>query len=273
MNDRQTEYANKPDNFADDTVLQSTLREMQSVFGNKSVWIGIAAIIAILVVSGPFGTLKSLNFGERLAYWGVLSVLTYACGLFVGTLTSISLKRQNKPRWSVWLLSSLAPSVPVTLVVWAANIFAFGSEVATSVWFMKIFGSSLIVSLAITFIYAQLRESAEEPERSDTTVIVPFLKRLPPELGKNLLYISSQDHYVEAVTSRGSDLILMRFSDAVAELEAMDGMQVHRAHWVATSAIVKPIRKDGKLLLEMSNGMQLPVSRTYSKSVRETLGL
>jgi len=92
-------------------------------------------------------------------------------------------------------------------------------------------------------------------------------------LGKNLLHLSTQDHYVEAVTDKGSELILMRFSDALKELSSSNGMQIHRAYWVSLSAIKTTFRKDGKLFIETINGNEFPVSRSHLKKVKEELKL
>ena len=48
-----------------------------------------------------------------------------------------------------------------------------------------------------------------------------------------LIYLKTADHYVEAFTTAGSTLVLMRFADAVAELDGAGGLRVHRSYWVA----------------------------------------
>ena len=53
--------------------------------------------------------------------------------------------------------------------------------------------------------------------------------RLAPSTGQTKLKMA--DHYVEAFTTAGSTLVLMRFADAVSELEGADGLRVHRSYW------------------------------------------
>jgi DNA-binding LytR/AlgR family response regulator len=73
---------------------------------------------------------------------------------------------------------------------------------------------------------------------------------------------------LRVITASGSGLILMRMADALRELDAHAGLQVHRSWWVAREA-VRAIRRDsGKTILELSNGQQVPVSRTYLAAVR-----
>lgn len=89
-----------------------------------------------------------------------------------------------------------------------------------------------------------------------------------PQRGK-LLALSVADHYVDIVTDRGKALVLMRFADAIRETGGVAGLQIHRSHWVAREAVVRSHRAGGKLLLELSNGLRLPVSRSFLPEVRE----
>lgn len=61
----------------------------------------------------------------------------------------------------------------------------------------------------------------------------------------------------------------MRLSDAVAELEGIEGAQVHRSWWVARGAIAEARRGDGRATLTLKDGSEVPVSRTYARRLRE----
>ena len=91
--------------------------------------------------------------------------------------------------------------------------------------------------------------------------------RLPRRLGTDLIYLTVDDHYVKAHTSAGSAIILMRFADAVAELSD-HGLQVHRSYWVARRYLKRLVQKEGRTVLRLSNGQEIPVSRTYLAAVR-----
>lgn len=95
-----------------------------------------------------------------------------------------------------------------------------------------------------------------------------FLNRLPFELGQELVSFSMQDHYVEVTTTQGSTLILMSLRDALEELGDYKGIQIHRSHWIAASAFFGLIRRNGKLFANLSDGRDLPVSRTYTASAK-----
>ncbi len=95
-----------------------------------------------------------------------------------------------------------------------------------------------------------------------------FLVRIPARLGRELLALEMEDHYLRIHTRIGSDLILMRMRDAVAELDAIEGLQVHRSWWVARQA-VDQVNRDGKTMtLTLTNGRSVPVARDRQGEVR-----
>ncbi len=106
--------------------------------------------------------------------------------------------------------------------------------------------------------------NAEEPEPS-----ARFLDRLPPKLVGAVLYaVEAQDHYLRLHTSRGTDLVLLRLSDALGELDGLEGAQTHRSWWVARAAVGAARRAEGRTALVLPSGVEAPVSRTYVRALR-----
>ncbi len=97
-----------------------------------------------------------------------------------------------------------------------------------------------------------------------------FLDRLPSELGRNILAVEAQEHYVRVYTDRGDDLVLYRFGDVVRDLNALGlGMQVHRSYWVSERAI-KDVQRAGKSYrLTLSNDLEVPVSVSYRGTIQQ----
>ena len=89
----------------------------------------------------------------------------------------------------------------------------------------------------------------------------------PRKLGTDLIYLKSEDHYVEVHTSVGSTLIKMRFADAVAELGEY-GIQVHRSYWVATRHVRRLVKSGKRRMVRLNGGHELPVSASYLSVVR-----
>ena len=111
-------------------------------------------------------------------------------------------------------------------------------------------------------------EAQPEP-REPATAPSPYsiFHRLPRRLGTDLIYLTVDDHYVEAHTRAGSGILLMRFADACAELSDR-GLQVHRSYWVAKRYMKRLVRRDGRTVLRLITGEEIPVSRTYVAAAR-----
>lgn len=90
-----------------------------------------------------------------------------------------------------------------------------------------------------------------------------LLARLSPALRAPLVRVQVRNHYVDVVTEAGSARVLLRFADAIAETGEIEGLQVHRSHWVAKSALRGIRRSGGKVMVETSDGALVPVSRPY----------
>ena len=106
-------------------------------------------------------------------------------------------------------------------------------------------------------------EAAAAPVAADEVAASPaFMQLVPPHLAGRILALQAEDHYVRVHTDRGDSLIRYRFSQAVQEVRAIAGLQIHRSYWVATSEI-KSVTPDGKgLRVALHNGLSAPVSRS-----------
>ena len=118
----------------------------------------------------------------------------------------------------------------------------------------------------------------ERPEAREPGALRPpltpqqarFHARLSRAVSRDVICLEMDDHYVNVYTTGGSCLILMRFADAVAELGGL-GMQVHRSHWVARRHMLATVRRDGRTMLRVTGGRNVPVSRPYLPAVRAAL--
>jgi DNA-binding LytR/AlgR family response regulator len=106
------------------------------------------------------------------------------------------------------------------------------------------------------------------PVADDGRTTVRFVDRLPPHLGRELLALEMEDHYVRAHTPSGSALVLMRMRDAVAELDGMEGLQVHRSWWVARAAVEGEVQDGRNVRLKLKSGLEAPVARNSVPALR-----
>ena len=55
----------------------------------------------------------------------------------------------------------------------------------------------------------------------------------------------------------------------MTELEGIEGAQTHRSWWVAKDAVEAAKRGDGRAVLTLKGGAEVPVSRAYARGLRE----
>jgi len=278
-----------------DTLLHSTLREMQVLLFAPRFWGALFAVSAILGLTGPFGTYQELELLPRFAYWLALALITFVAGYLAMRLT-LGIVFGNAGVQPVrTMVAGIAAGVPVTLVVLLFNHALFGGSVPPAADVAKLFVNCSLIAAAISFLStlagrgarvadgaAPVAEPAcgntkdDRQERSPPSVssapqsMRPSLNdRLPHAIRGKLAYLSMQDHYVEVHTDKGSTLVLMRLADAIREAGDITGLRIHRSHWVALDAVTGSRRKDGKLFLRLGESVMLPVSRSHADAVRK----
>ena len=106
------------------------------------------------------------------------------------------------------------------------------------------------------------------PNAPPATFPSALLGRLPPGIGRDILALETEDHYLRVHTAGGSALILMRMVDAVAALDPRLGAQVHRRWWVAEAAVVRIQAEGHRLSLRLNDDSLVPVGRTFAAAVK-----
>lgn len=134
-----------------------------------------------------------------------------------------------------------------------------------------IFGVGISAFRALLAPVPQVGQEQEQAAPADAGK-PRLLARVDAALHGDVIRLAVYDHYVSLVTSVGEAKLLMRFSDAIAELDGVDGLQVHRSHWVAVPAVVEADCAGGRVILKMADGSQVPVSRNFRADV-EARGL
>jgi hypothetical protein len=235
----------------------------------------VLLLCVVMGVTGPFGTYGTMGLAPRLAFftlvglWTWLLVILLAAGL--GRLEPID-------RWPVYVrmaLVGLLAAIPGT----AGVIVAHGWLSWPIPWraFPEIYPDNAFLTVVIAvlvglFIEQRLhaRADAERARVAELPQAGPdFFRRIPPALGRDLLALEMEDHYLRIHTAVGSDLILLRLRDAMAELGPKRGRQVHRSWWVADSAVTATERAGARALLVLRNGLKVPVSKSFRDQAKE----
>ena len=118
---------------------------------------------------------------------------------------------------------------------------------------------------------ASRAEPGESGSGGAETPGASFFRRLPAALGRDVVYLKMNDHYVEVFTTAGHGVVLMRLGDAVAELEGL-GIRVHRSYWVARDHAERLVRRGQRSYIRVTGGRHIPVSRTYRPAIADLFG-
>lgn len=243
--------------------LQVTIREMLPKTFKCLLPLLLTSAVAgaVLAILAPLGTDKFSLFG-RFSYWIGLclagglgaAAAEYGLGRLGKTLT----------RWPLALFQSFGAAASVTLFI----IPMHGAPNAAS--FLVTLFYIWVIAMTICAVGAlQEGRAASEAIPSAQTQPPALRARLKPALRRADIYaLEAQDHYVRVITSEGEDLILMRLSDAMAETAPLTGLSPHRSWWVAESGVDETIRRNGKAIIRLKNGLEVPVSRGRLKALK-----
>lgn len=106
------------------------------------------------------------------------------------------------------------------------------------------------------------------PAKGDVD-LPPLIVRLPRAERGELIALKADDHYVRIYTDAGEALTLSRLCDAIKLTQPTRGMQVHRSSWVADRSVRAFRRTRHTGILYLSNGLEIPVSRSYCRQVEK----
>ena len=247
---------------------------VKEITRHATIVIGLALVFAFLGIYATNGQ----SFIDRFWMWTITIGVGSVAAIFI---TPMFFEREPCASWPVWVqlpLAAGAIALPVTITI--ILLEASDGKVTPAIYWPLNFFYVFVVSQVLTiggYIIQSHREARELVAAGGipgsapvSNPAVKFLERLPPRYRGAVLYaVSSEDHYLRVHTSLGEELILMRLSDAVSELEGAPGLQVHRSWWVAPDGVADVSRKAGKPVISLKSGGQAPVSRTYQKAARE----
>lgn len=268
------------------TAIRDTAPDGRSSFLRRPAYqFGAAVLLGLVFGSiGPFGTFYDLAPPVRYAYWLIATTGSWAQIVLVGTLLEGRILPASRP---LWLRSVISAAIGTVIIAYEIPLLEawfrpWNAGHLPPAWLLAVYNLPLTISISLAFCFVFARDRAAEKAAAPPPAIsepvaaapaagpaIPFLRRVPARLGQCLLALEMEDHYLRIHTALGSDLVLCRFGDALAELEGCDGLQVHRSFWVARSAIAGHQRRNGRVSLTLINGLEVPVSRTYLPAVRD----
>ena len=230
----------------------------------------LAAIGIFLAVIGPYQT-GTMPLTTRLVYWLVCIV----GGGIIGIAIEASVAGVLRPtKLRVFTISILmTPLVSLLVMMTGALLAAQATRLAQ---YIELLWQVFVIALPVMAVRAlawrrqkvliQTRTVIEPPLPAAETV---FRRRLSAKRRTaRLIAIEAHDHYIRVHTDAGSELLTLRFADALAELEGAHGYRIHRSWWVSGESIeaVKWRRGAGEAMLICQ--LVAPVSRGHAEALR-----
>ena len=235
----------------------------------------ILVFIAINQIDDP---LVDATIGEDLTYWFVrISVM--AIGLWSADVlvSKLDPSRWNKPAWlrPVVLVTAIGvlpvalaeiliePHLPMRPEYVDDELWALSPALA----FLSEYATILTIVVPVHLLLWLIIE--RNPAETAAPPAPEFLRQASVRRVDDIQALQAEEHYVRIYTTDGSELVHYRFGDAVAEMPAELGLQVHRSWWVAEKAVHSAKRGSRRWQLGLDSDVVAPVSDSYVSAVRE----
>lgn len=263
---------------------------MQPPLRNIQVYLALCGIglVVALTLLGPRPA-EGLGTPQAVVFW----MLHVVPALILLESVQMWVVRQNRlaslPAIWQFVLGGLMASVlftPVALMIDRVFGAPISAEAQTECLFLQATGEFLQFAGPVTITWllinapalVQLPRSstgaaaAAFPERggevSAPDELEDFWARVPHSLGRTIVAMSAELHYLRVFTTKGDALILCSLGRAMEMLRNTKGCQIHRSHWVNLDHVESVTGATRSTRCRLSNGLELPVSRERVASVR-----
>lgn len=250
-------------------------------------FIGIPLLLAFLSGWPQVGRTIAWSKAHALGFWMGMSLSGWWLNDIVTRLIAQPLRERGVPLWGTLVIAVFISAFPTDIVLraWVIQYHAVfpylpvdrplpGWQIDMDLFFKTHIYAYLtwpLINLAMYHLwktpwYGYLPDQAGASTGGRGTASGPaFLAKIGPAAQGAVLALGAEQHYLRVYTDRGEALILYRLSDAIRELGSR-GMQVHRSYWVASGA-VRDVLGGATLRLKLINGIEVPVSRSFRRSV------
>lgn len=217
---------------------------------------------------GPYRTLDVPPL-LRTAYW-LLAVI--GSGL-VGIALDATLGPRISGFWMRVAAVSLAMTPPVTLFIYGLNALLL--DLPRRWWLLPQLAWQVLV---VALLLMALRALAWRRVVETRTIVEPPLPEADRALRlrlsakrrtARLIAVEAEDHYVRVHTDAGSELVSMRFSEALEALARAHGYRLHRSWWASADAIETVRWRRGTGEARLAGGIVAPVSRTCAAALKQ----
>lgn len=263
----------------------------------EEFWIVVVALLLACLLAAHM-EIQYASFGVVGSYLYWIARILIEAAFFMAVLFAVEkYLKQLIPNWACYALAMIVSLIPFTLAITALDLIIglpeLGINVAHQIpvsrgwaFVMELFylfdnHLMLCVFLLMPRMLLQIASQTENDiasvnsfEADSNVAQVPvsgsslaFLDSIDPPMNGHICAMEAQEHYILVTTTTESRMVLHRFSDAVKQTSSALGMQAHRSHWVAHSAVQEVVVKGQSMKLKLTEGKLVPVSRTFRAAV------
>ena len=216
-------------------------------------------------------------------FWVLAVTAGWLQMLLISSGVRSSFGAENYPGWALLLAQTFIGALPLTFEVrWLMQTIVNPEGGLPPPWlsYLNVSVINFVFSLVQYVLVerwpiltaarpeAEMRALQERADAANAIPTIGRLKRRPEGLNGRIQYMQMEDHYLRVHTDEGDGLALYRMSDAAADLAETDGLQVHRSWWVARDAVGDVKRERHKKTLVTKDGAEIPVGRSFEKTLR-----
>lgn len=283
--DNMIEFANKP----------LTRMPSRSELGGVLWLLAVPVLLGVVLGANQLRAGAFLPWGLSIVYWTTLSLAAWATLAATTALLTRLLAPWNASAWVSWSCGAVLGSLMARpLLYMIAQIFQpyMQNETLRAMpsaslswdflaYFTANWGVIILLWIGACWVrkYVSALVAGSEVARDKTqktssmkreSAQPEFLRRAELTDTNLIIALKAEDHYTRIITSQGEKLVLERFGEAVEQLDGacLFGMRTHRSWWVAGSQIKAMVVSGANHSVELSNGLLVPVSRTYLENVR-----
>ena len=281
--------------------MDETIRETKRWFDAAAVsveqyfFFSSLAIVVLFAWMEPAGS-AGVGFGKGLVFWTIQVSILIPLLICIQHLAShyVNLKTPQTPWIQTTLSGVIAALLFVPVAYFLDTVFGMPEDEASMGIIHGLLDEASGVVVPVTVVWIALNapwilqldfstrhselaplelDQHREKNPSKATEPTRFMQELRKRTSGELVSISSELHYVRVVTTESEVMFLYNLKDALEELPADAGVQIHRSHWVSRGHVKDLSRTDGCWECTLSNGRRLPISRRKYSEIKNLLGV
>jgi len=254
------------------TLVQLTLRRWVEISTAPGFYVLVFMFVLVGAVTGIYGSFNQFSFFERLLISAEINLICWIIGVAIVVPVRIWFMQRGVSGMVAVAIGCGVACAAILPTLYFILQFLIGLTFTLSNFLEHALMMSALVFLVAMMLRAHqplqdnVFDNVNYPTPNDPENC-PLQKRLSPEKRGVLFAMIAQDHYVEFVTDKGSELVLMRLSDAVEIANPRFGMKVHRSAWVSIFGMQEMQKQGRKFEIVLPNGRSVPVARNMRAKV------